>query len=82
MQAESKFLIEHWIQQEAKIDKTALLVTSIHYCGLWLLSWYFYLVTNCSVCLISVSGIAEIIDFLQEKFPLGHFVNHFEIGYI
>ena len=34
MQAESKFLIEHWIQQEAKIDKTALLVTSIHYCGL------------------------------------------------
>ena len=24
MQAESKFLIEHWAQQEAKIDKTAL----------------------------------------------------------
>ena len=37
MQAESKFLIEHWIHQEAKNDKTALLVASIHYCGFWIL---------------------------------------------
>ena len=37
VQAESKFLIGHWIHQEAKNDKTALLVASIHYCGFWIL---------------------------------------------